>query len=85
MAKSVCGTGSGQLRSGGRLYHNRHPAGKDRRQNGGVLCAGAGVSKNATEDEINTAYRKLIKQYHPDKYVGNPLADLAAEKIKKRL
>ncbi len=42
-----------------------------------------GVSKNATEDEINTAYRKLIKQYHPDKYVGNPLADLAAEKIKK--
>lgn len=42
-----------------------------------------GVSKNATEDEINTAYRKLIKQYHPDKYVGNPLADLAAEKIKE--
>lgn len=42
-----------------------------------------GISKNATEDEINTAYRKLVKQYHPDKYVGNPLADLAAEKIKE--
>lgn len=40
-----------------------------------------GVSKNATEEEINIAYRKLVKQYHPDKYVGNPLADLAAEKI----
>jgi len=42
-----------------------------------------GVSKNATEDEINTAYRNLVKKYHPDKYVGNPLADLAAEKIRE--
>lgn len=42
-----------------------------------------GISRDATDDEINTAYRKLIKQYHPDRYVGNPLADLAAEKIKE--
>lgn len=42
-----------------------------------------GVSKNATDDEINTAYRNLVKKYHPDKYVGNPLASLAAEKIKE--
>ena len=42
-----------------------------------------GITPNATDDEINTAYRKLVKQYHPDKYVGNPLADLAAEKIKE--
>lgn len=42
-----------------------------------------GITKNATEDEINTAYRKLVKQYHPDRYVGNPLADLAAEKIRE--
>ena len=25
-----------------------------------------GVSKNATKDEIRSAYRKLAKQYHPD-------------------
>ena len=42
-----------------------------------------GIGRDATEDEINSAYRKLVKQYHPDKYVGNPLADLAAEKIKE--
>ena len=42
-----------------------------------------GVSRESTDDEINTAYRKLVKQYHPDRYVGNPLADLAAEKIKE--
>ncbi len=40
-----------------------------------------GVTKDASEEEINIAYRKLVKQYHPDRYVGNPLADLAAQKI----
>ena len=42
-----------------------------------------GVSKDATQDEIKAAYRKLAKQYHPDKYVGNPLSDLAQEKFKE--
>lgn len=42
-----------------------------------------GVTPNSSEDEINAAYRKLVKQYHPDRYVGNPLSELAAEKIKE--
>lgn len=42
-----------------------------------------GVSSNATDDEIKKAYRALVKQYHPDNYTNNPLADLAAEKMKE--
>lgn len=40
-----------------------------------------GVNHNATEDEIKDAYKELVKKYHPDKYVDNPLADLASEKM----
>lgn len=40
-----------------------------------------GIKQGATEDEIKSAYRKLVKQYHPDQYVNNPLKDLAEEKL----
>jgi curved DNA-binding protein len=33
-----------------------------------------GVDKNATQDEIKTAYRKLAKKYHPDLNQGDPKA-----------
>ena len=40
-----------------------------------------GVKPSATQDEIKSAYRKLIKQYHPDKFTDNPLKNLAEEKM----
>ncbi len=39
-----------------------------------------GVKKDATQDEIKSAYRKLARQYHPDLNPNNPEA---AEKFKE--
>ncbi len=42
-----------------------------------------GVSENATQEEIRSAYLELVKKYHPDKYADNPLKELAGEKLKE--
>ena len=40
-----------------------------------------GVKQGASQEEIKSAYRKLVKQYHPDQYGDNPLKELAQEKL----
>ena len=42
-----------------------------------------GIKPGASEEEIRAAYRELVKKYHPDKYIDNPLADLAEEKMQE--
>lgn len=42
-----------------------------------------GIKENATQDEIKKAYRELVKKYHPDRYVDNPLKDLAEDKLRE--
>lgn|SRR5450432_839162 len=40
-----------------------------------------GVRPGATKDQIRAAYRDQVARYHPDKHRGNPLEELAAQKL----
>ena len=43
-----------------------------------------GVKRDATDDEIKSAYRALVRKYHPDNYADdNPLKELATEKMQE--
>ena len=40
-----------------------------------------GVNEGASQEEIRSAYLKLVKKYHPDKYTDSDLKELANEKL----
>ncbi|MDE3224907.1 MAG: DnaJ domain-containing protein, partial [Nitrospirota bacterium] len=35
-----------------------------------------GVARNATQDDIKKAYRKLARQYHPDLHTGSRKSEM---------
>ncbi|MDP4119654.1 MAG: J domain-containing protein [Bacillota bacterium] len=40
-----------------------------------------GITPNATDEQVKTAYREMAKKYHPDNYADSTLADFAKEKM----
>ena len=42
-----------------------------------------GVNEGASQEEIRSAYLKLVKKYHPDKYTDSDLKELAKEKLEQ--
>lgn len=42
-----------------------------------------GISRDASDDEVKKAYRKLAKKYHPDANIGDPNQALYTEKFKQ--
>lgn len=42
-----------------------------------------GVRRDASQKEIETAYKKLALEFHPDRHRDNPLAGLAEERMKE--
>jgi DnaJ like chaperone protein len=44
-----------------------------------------GIAENASDAEVKKAYRKLVRQYHPDKLVSRGLPEEMMEKAKSRV
>jgi DnaJ-domain-containing protein 1 len=75
-----------------KYYKESSGNGKDEKFNGSVDKSVhedpytiLGVTKNATHDEIKSAYRQLALKYHPDKvsHLGSEFQELAEKRFKE--
>lgn len=51
--------------------------------NGKNPYAVLGLSHNATEEEVREAYRKMVRQYHPDQFQDARAKELAEAKMRE--
>lgn len=65
--------------AGSKAYNEQPNGAKSKKSPYDIL----GVDINATKEEIHAAYRKLVKQYHPDRvaHLGKEFQDLANKKF----
>ena len=42
-----------------------------------------GISRDASDEEVKKAYRKMSRKYHPDANIDNPNKEQAEEKFKQ--
>ena len=44
-----------------------------------------GISRDASDEEVKKAYRKMSRKYHPDANIDNPNKEQAEEKFKQEM